>query len=84
MADPEGDNDGPIRPFLFDLLGREHLAPLEIVADLGVDQNGDLQILLLGKPSLQRYETARPRPKRCSARKVGQARSLNAWAQYVS
>jgi len=31
----------------------EYRPPLEIVADLGVDQNGDLQVSLLGKPDIR-------------------------------
>ena len=53
LAHPEGDDKRPVRSFLLDLLSREHLAPLEIVADLGVDQNGDLQVSLLGKPDIR-------------------------------
>jgi hypothetical protein len=53
LAHPEGDDKRSVRPFLLDLLSRKHLPPLEIVADLGVDQNGDLQVFLLGKPDIR-------------------------------
>lgn len=33
IAHPEGDDKRSIRFFFFDLLGRKHLTPLEIVAD---------------------------------------------------
>ena len=49
----EGDDERSVRPLLYNLLGGEHLPPLEIVADLGVDQNGDLQVSLLGKPDIR-------------------------------
>ena len=53
LAHPKGDDERPVRPFLPDLLSREHLAPLKIVAHLGIDQNGDLQVSLLGKPDIR-------------------------------
>jgi hypothetical protein len=52
LAHPEGDNKRSVRSFLLDLLSREHLAPPEIVADLGVYQNSHLQVLLPCKPDV--------------------------------
>lgn len=49
---PERDDKRAVGPLLPDLLGGEYLAPLEIVADPGVDPNGHLQALLPGEPDV--------------------------------
>lgn len=38
---PEGDNQRSVRPFLYDLLSREHLPPLEVMTNLGIDRGVD-------------------------------------------